>query len=72
VSLDHSGRFGGNGKELNRWARAARRAGWTVARTGRDHWRWTDPTGRLVLTTGGTPNGIGLHRAIAKLRREGL
>jgi hypothetical protein len=65
-------RFGGRGGELNPLLRRARRAGWTVTRQSSGHWRWFDPEGRLILTTGGTPNGRGVHFAMARLKKAGL
>ena len=60
-------------EQLRRAYGAARRAGWSVTRTGSGHLKWTPPGGRPVIT-GGTPNG-GWHatqNALRALRRAGL
>lgn len=46
----------GTDKDLEKLARRARRAGWTVEVTGRNHVRWTAPDGRQSFTTGLTMN----------------
>jgi hypothetical protein len=59
-------------KELRPLIRRARKLGWTVVATSRGHLRWFAPDGRLISTSGGTSNGIGVRCALVQLKRGGL
>ena len=46
--------------------------GWTVTRTGGDHYRWQGPCGQLVFSASTPSDRRGLSNLRATLRREGL
>jgi len=54
--------------------RAARKAGWTVTRTGGNHLKWTPPGGGRSVITGGTPHTTGhsMPNYLRELRAAGL
>lgn len=53
--------------------RAARKAGWTVTRTGSNHLKWAPPDG-IPVFTGGSPSSARRSRQNAEsaLRKAGL
>lgn len=57
---------------LARWARIARRAGWSVELTAGHHLRWASPSGAVVITASTPGRGRALINTRADLRRAGL
>lgn len=54
----------GTDKDLEKLARRARRAGWTVEVNGRNHVRWTAPDGQSFTT------GLTMNRRSATVARR--
>lgn len=56
----------GTDKDVEKLARAARRAGWDVVITGKNHLKWISPDGKDKLTSALT---FGDPRRIKKIRK---
>lgn len=56
-------------KEITKLARTARKQGWTVERTKGDHFRWTPPGGRYVITAQSPRR---MESIVRLLRKAGL
>lgn len=56
----------GTSKDVEKLARTARRAGWTVEITGKNHLRWISPNGKDKLTSALT---FGDERRIKKIEK---
>lgn len=61
----------GTHKDLEKLARNARRAGWSVELTKGNHVRWTPPEGDFIIG-GLTSSSRGVQNLRARLRRAGL
>ena len=61
----------GANKDIEKLARKARKAGWTVEITGNNHVRFTNPTGQTIVG-GLTTCGPGVKKFSSQLRRAGL
>lgn len=59
-------------KDLTKAARVARKHGWTIKRTGSNHFQWLDPMGNIVATHGGTPGSNVAKLVLQALRKAGL
>lgn len=54
-------------------AKKARKAGWSLLRTPKNHLQWVDPTGRVQVTSSGTPtDSHAVKNLRGDLRRAGL
>lgn len=59
-------------KDVRRWVKIARKAGWTVELTKDSHVRWLSPNGGRTYTSGSPSDGRGRLNARSELRRLGL
>lgn len=71
VKNSSSGRLGAD-KEIEKAAKAARKAGWTVSVTGGNHIKWEDPDGNTAVISGLTGATPGWIKAKNQLKRAGL
>lgn len=53
-------------------ARAARRSGWQITRTGGGHLAWKPPSGRVIYTPATPSCSRSVRNNRAELRRAGL
>jgi predicted RNA binding protein YcfA (HicA-like mRNA interferase family) len=59
-------------RELKTEAKAARKAGWELTRTGGGHIKWKPPAGEFIITPS-TPSGSrSIYNIRASLRKAGL
>lgn len=62
----------GISKEYRPILDAARKAGWTVTLTNKNHVVWVSPDGEHRFTTGLTMSGRGVKATRARFRKAGL
>ncbi len=61
----------GTNKDIEKLARRARKRGWVVEVTARNHIRWTSPEG-VTYTSGLTMSRGGVSATLRNLRKIGL
>lgn len=55
-----------------RLARLARKAGWDISMTRKNHWAWRPPHGPVIYTPGTPSDWRHARNLAAELRRAGL